>query len=254
MSSPVSFLAVVHCLRTLSLVAVDLIRLAALAARPRAALVAENLFLRKQLALFQERKVRPRRADASIRWMMAALSEWFAWRDALVNVQADTLLRWHRQGFRLFWRWKSKKAGRLCLPEISNCMRTWSLSAILQFLRLAVDALECVASASGRLRSSPSEAGTAADLPQFEELLDELILPANVAAAHPPRLSFSDHVHRLVALDRPLRRLEFPKSLARFHPSFDRSMILLQDVVQILGRSMSAAAAQGSFLLYVRNG
>ena len=96
-SSPVSFLAVVHCLRPLSLVAVDLIRLVALAARPRAALVAENLFLRKQLALFQERKVRPRRADASTRWMMAALSQWFAWRDALVNVQADTLLRWHRQ-------------------------------------------------------------------------------------------------------------------------------------------------------------
>ncbi len=117
MSSPVSFLAVVHCLRTLSLVAVDLIRLVAVAARPRAALVAENLFLRKQLALFQERKVRPRRADASTRWMMAALSQWFAWRDALVNVQADTLLRWHRQGFRLFWRWKSKTAGRPRLPN-----------------------------------------------------------------------------------------------------------------------------------------
>jgi len=89
-----SFPAVVHCLRTLSLVAVDLVRLLSLAARPRAAWVAENLFLRKQLALFQERKVRPRRADASTRWMMAALSQWFAWRDALVNVQADTLLRW----------------------------------------------------------------------------------------------------------------------------------------------------------------
>jgi len=95
MSSPVSFLAVVHCLRTLSLVAVDLIRLVALATRPRAALVAENLFLRKQLALFQERQVRPRRADAATRWMLAALSQWFAWRNALVNVQADTLLRWY---------------------------------------------------------------------------------------------------------------------------------------------------------------
>jgi putative transposase len=67
MLSPVSFLAVVHCLRTLSLVALDLLRLASLAARPRAALVAENLFLRRQLALFQERKVRPRRADALTR-------------------------------------------------------------------------------------------------------------------------------------------------------------------------------------------
>ena len=79
--------------------------------------MAENLFLRKQLALCQERKVRPRRADASTRWMPAALSPWFAWRDALVNVQADTLLRWHRQGFRLFWRGKSKTAGRPRLPN-----------------------------------------------------------------------------------------------------------------------------------------
>ena len=112
-----SFFAVAHCLRTLSLVAFDLVVLVALAARPRAALVAENLFLRKQLALFQERKVRPRRADDSARWMLAALSQWFAWRDALVNVQADTLLRWHRQGLRLFWRWKSKTAGRPRLPN-----------------------------------------------------------------------------------------------------------------------------------------
>ena len=41
-------------------------------------------------------------ADDSTCWMMAALSQWIAWRDALVNVQADTLLRWHRPGFRLF--------------------------------------------------------------------------------------------------------------------------------------------------------
>jgi hypothetical protein len=47
----VSFLAVVHCLRPLSLVAVDLIRLVALAARPRAALVAENLFSAKAVGL-----------------------------------------------------------------------------------------------------------------------------------------------------------------------------------------------------------
>jgi len=117
MSSPVSFLAVVHCLRTVSLVAVDVVRLVAVATRPRAALVAENLFLRKQLALFQERKVGPRRADAATRWMMASLSRWFAWREALVSVQADTLLRWHRQGFRLFWRWKSRTAGRPRLPH-----------------------------------------------------------------------------------------------------------------------------------------
>jgi len=44
-------------------------------------------------------------------------------------------------------------------------------------------------------------------------------------------LSFSDPVRCFVSLDRSLRRPEFPKSLARFHPSFDGSMILFQNIV-----------------------
>ena len=93
------------------MVALDVVRLAFLAARSRSTLAAENLFLRQQLALFQERKVKPRRADDSTRWMMATLSRIFQWRDALVNVKPGTLIRWHRKGFRLFWRWKSKPTG-----------------------------------------------------------------------------------------------------------------------------------------------
>jgi putative transposase len=108
---------VAHCFRTISSVVVDLVRLALLAAHSRRALAAENLFLRKQLALFQERKVKPRRANDSTRWVMATLSCMFPWRGALVNVQADTLIRWHRKGFRLFWRWKSKPSGRPGLPK-----------------------------------------------------------------------------------------------------------------------------------------
>ena len=41
----------------------------------------------------------------------------FSWRDALVNVKPDTFLRWHRKGFRLFWRWKSRLVGRPRLPK-----------------------------------------------------------------------------------------------------------------------------------------
>jgi len=85
--SPV-FRAVAHCFRTLSLVVIDLVRLASLAAHSRGAVVAENLFLRKQLALFQEREVKPRRTDDSARWMMATLSRMFPWGNALVNVEA----------------------------------------------------------------------------------------------------------------------------------------------------------------------
>ena len=63
----------------------------------RRALAAENLFLRKQLALFQERKVKPRRADDSARLLMVILSRMFPWRGSLVNVKADTFIRWHRK-------------------------------------------------------------------------------------------------------------------------------------------------------------
>src|SRR5689334_182950 len=105
----VLFVALRHCLRTAALVLLDLSRLLASGARSRRALAAEKMFLRKQLALFQERKVKPRRADDSTGWIMVNLSRLFEWRNALVNVKPDTLICWHRKGFRLFWRWKSKR-------------------------------------------------------------------------------------------------------------------------------------------------
>ena len=48
---------------------------------------------------------------------MATLSRMFEWRDVLWNVKPDTLIGWHRKGFRLFWRWKSKPTGRPRLPK-----------------------------------------------------------------------------------------------------------------------------------------
>ena len=139
-----SSLSLAHFFRTFSQVLVDLGQLMFLFSRPRVALAAENLFLRKQLALFQERKVRPRRADDSTRWMMATLSQMFQWRDALVNVKPDTLIRWHRKGFRLFWRWRSRPVGRPRLPkdlrELTRKMAggnpTWGEERIANELKL----------------------------------------------------------------------------------------------------------------------
>ena len=68
----------------------------------RNALVAENLFLRKQLAFYQERKIRPRRFDNVTRFMLVLLSHGFAWNDALANVTPKTFIGWHRAGFRLW--------------------------------------------------------------------------------------------------------------------------------------------------------
>jgi hypothetical protein len=48
---------------------------------------------------------------------MAALSRLFDWRCALVVAKPDTLIRWHRKGFRLLWRWKSRPVGRPRLPN-----------------------------------------------------------------------------------------------------------------------------------------
>jgi hypothetical protein len=91
-----------HCALTTCSVLFDLGRLLLLTLRPRAALAAENLFLRKQLALFQEGKVKPRRAEDATRWLMAIVSRLFDWRTVLLVVKPDTLVRWHRRGFRLF--------------------------------------------------------------------------------------------------------------------------------------------------------
>jgi putative transposase len=106
-----------HLIRTACCVVLDFLRLFVSACRSRRAVEAENLFLRKQLALFQERQTKPRRAGDSTRWLMGFVSRWFDWRNALVVVQPETLIRWHRKGFRLFWRWKSRPTGRPRLPK-----------------------------------------------------------------------------------------------------------------------------------------
>jgi putative transposase len=62
--------------------------------RSRAQLAAENLFLRKQLALYQERRVKPRRADDPTRIVLDGLSRLLEWRQLLVIVKPETLIRW----------------------------------------------------------------------------------------------------------------------------------------------------------------
>ena len=79
----------------------DFFHFLGLGLRSRTSLAAENLFLRKQLAFYQERKVKPRRADNPTRVTLVLLSRWFNWRGALIVVRPRTLIAWHRKGFRL---------------------------------------------------------------------------------------------------------------------------------------------------------
>jgi putative transposase len=94
---------------------VDAVRFFRLYLRPKAALAAENLFLRKQLAMYQERQVKPQRATHAIRLAMVWLAHGFDWRHALAVIKPETFIRWHRQGFRWFWRWTSTP-GRPPIP------------------------------------------------------------------------------------------------------------------------------------------
>jgi putative transposase len=65
----------------------DVAGLVVLSLRRRRSVEAENLFLRRELALYLERGVKPRRVDAATRVSLALLARLFDWRDALVVVR-----------------------------------------------------------------------------------------------------------------------------------------------------------------------
>ena len=105
----------------------DLVGLLVLSARPRRSIEAENLLLRRQLALFKERGVTPRRIDAATRLSLAWLSRLCDWRSCVIVVRPETIVRWHRAGWRVFWRYKSRP-GRPPIPlELRQLIRRMAI-------------------------------------------------------------------------------------------------------------------------------
>jgi len=113
---------------------------------PRSQLVLENLALRQQLVVLSRQRPRPslRRRD---RFFWVCLSKLYSgWRSALVVVQPETVVRWHQQGFRLWWRWKSRvkrvgrprlaKEVRALLQRMARENATWGAPRIQAELRL----------------------------------------------------------------------------------------------------------------------
>jgi len=71
-------------------------------------LLFENVALRHQLHVLARNAKRPQwRPMDRVLWVWLSLT-WSRWRSALRLIQPDTVVHWHRQGFRLFWRWKSQ--------------------------------------------------------------------------------------------------------------------------------------------------
>src|ERR1039458_10636495 len=90
--------------------------------KSRGRLEAENLFLRHQLAIALRRapaRLRLRGSDRALFILITKL--WPSLLGAAQVVQPETILRWHRAGFKVFWRWKSRnRAGR---PKIDRHLR-----------------------------------------------------------------------------------------------------------------------------------
>ena len=91
-----------------------------------AAVALENLALRHQLLVLQRSVDRPRLARWDRVFWVWLSRVWVSWRSSLVIVQPATVLAWHRRGFQLYWRWKSRPnpVGRPRLdPELRRLIR-----------------------------------------------------------------------------------------------------------------------------------
>ncbi len=87
--------------------------------KTRTDLALENLALRQQLVLLRRRSKRPQFGRLERLFWVWLSHQWAGWREALHVVRPQTVIRWHRQGFRAFWTWKSRR-GRVGRPSVSS--------------------------------------------------------------------------------------------------------------------------------------
>jgi putative transposase len=97
--------------------------------RSQRALALENLALRHQLEVFKRNAKKPRLTNRDRALWVFLLRYWADWRESLTLVQPETVIRWHRRGFRLYWKWKSRPRwpGRSKVPvDVRNLIRQMS--------------------------------------------------------------------------------------------------------------------------------
>ena len=136
---------------------------------PKVHLAFENLALRQQVAVFKRSVKRPKLRPRDRVFWVCLSRLWPNWRSTLVIVQPETVINWHRMGFKLYWRWKSR-AGKPGRPPIDQEIRdlirrmsrenpTWGAPRILsELLLLGYDVAEgTVAKYMIRTRKPPSQ-------------------------------------------------------------------------------------------------
>ena len=135
----------------------------------RTAAAIENLALRQQLAVCKQSVKRPKLCLRDRVFWVLLSRMWPNWRSSLAIVQPETVVKWQRMGFRLYWRWKSK-AGKPGRPRIEREIRdlirrmsrenpTWGAPRIAsELLLLDHDVAEAtVAKYMVRTRKPPSQ-------------------------------------------------------------------------------------------------
>jgi len=108
----------------LKILAKFLIELARSLFKSKQDLILENLILRQQLTIYKRRDKKPKIENID-RMILVWMSKLFSnWKSALVVVKASTLIGWHKKGFKLYWKWKSRRVGR---PNIN-----WELIKLIR--------------------------------------------------------------------------------------------------------------------------
>jgi putative transposase len=136
--------------------------------RSRKDLLLENLVLRQQLAVFKQRKQRPKLDGFDKLFWVAVQRVWTEWKKSLLIVTPDTVVRWHREGFRKYWRWRSRreigrkrisKEVRELILQMTSDNPTWGAPRIHgELLKLGFDVSE--RSVSRWMRRVPQKPGT----------------------------------------------------------------------------------------------
>ncbi|MFC1960684.1 integrase core domain-containing protein [Chloroflexota bacterium] len=116
--------------------------------RSKSELIAENMFLRQQLIILERQIERPKLTQRD-RQILVLLASWIqGWREALVVVKPETLIGWHRSGFKLYWKQRSQaRKGRpptspeiiALIEEMAVNNRTWRAGRIKgELLKLGI--------------------------------------------------------------------------------------------------------------------
>jgi putative transposase len=93
-------------------------------------LALEIIALRQQIAVLKRKRPGPRLKNSDRLFWLALRRFWSDWRDVLFVVKPDTVVAWHRTGFRWYWRWRSRQQGGRPKATAEIHEWTWRLAQV----------------------------------------------------------------------------------------------------------------------------